>query len=181
MASDSKKVVAYIGLGSNLGDRIAYLRSAVNAIQHLGDSISLSSVYESEPFGVGDEQQPTYLNMAVSIQTNLDAEQLLSELMGIERANGRVRMRRNESRTLDIDVLTLGEEVIATTALTVPHPRMHERAFVMLPLAEIAPHSIHPVLQRTMSEIAAGLSCQGVRRIGSLDAALSRATSRNPV
>ena len=162
-----------IGLGSNLDDRLAYLRSAINAIQHLGDSMSASSIYESEPFGVGDDEQPMYLNMAVSIHTNLTPEQLLAELMDIERANGRVRIRRNQSRTLDLDVLMFGEELIETRALSVPHPRMHERAFVMLPLAEIAPHSVHPVLQRTMSEIAAGLSCQGVRRIGSLDAALS--------
>lgn len=181
MVSNLKPNIAYIGLGSNLGDRIAYLQSAVNAIQHLGDSISLSSVYESEPFGVGDEQQPMYLNMAMSIEAKLDPEQLLSELMGIERANGRARMRRNESRTLDIDILMFGEQLIETTALTVPHPRMHERAFVMLPLAEIAPRSVHPVLQRTISEIAAGLSCQGVRCIGSLDDALSQATSTNPV
>lgn len=181
MAAEVKSTVAFIGLGSNLGDRIAYLQSAINAIQHLGDSMSLSSVYESEPFGVGDEQQPMYLNMAVSIETKLYPEQLLSELMEIERANGRVRIQRNASRTLDIDVLMFGEELIETTALSVPHPRMHERAFVILPLAEIAPHSIHPVLQRTMSEIAAGLPCQGVRRIGNLDTALSQATSKNPV
>lgn len=181
MVSNLKPNIAYIGLGSNLGDRVAYLQSAVNAIQHLGDSMSVSSIYESEPFGVGDEQQSMYLNMAVSIETKLDPEQLLSELMGIERANGRIRVRRNESRTLDLDVLMFGEELIETTALFVPHPRMHERAFVVLPLAEIAPHSIHPVLQHTISEIAAGLSCQGVRCIGSLDAALSQATSTNPV
>ena len=96
-------------------------------------------MYESEPFGVGDDEQPMYLNMVVSIQTKLEPEKLLSELMDIERANGRVRIRRNESRTLDLDVLMFGEELIETSVLAVPHPRMHERAFVMLPLAEIAP------------------------------------------
>ncbi|MXZ02610.1 MAG: 2-amino-4-hydroxy-6-hydroxymethyldihydropteridine diphosphokinase [Chloroflexi bacterium] len=181
MAAEVKSTVAFIGLGSNLGNRVAYLQSAVNAIQHLGDSMSLSSVYESEPFGIGDDQQPMYLNMAVSIETKLGSEQLMSELMDIERANGRIRVRRNESRTLDLDILMFGDELIETSALVVPHPRMHERAFVILPLAEIAPHSVHPVLQRTMSEIAAGLSCEGVRCIGSLDAALSQATSTNPV
>ena len=180
MAAEIKPTVAYIGLGSNLGARVALLRSAVNAIQHLGDSMSLSSVYESEPFGVGDDEQPMYLNMTVSIETKLDPEQLLSELMDIERVNGRIRIRRNESRTLDLDVLMFGEEILDTPDLTVPHPRMHERAFVMLPLAEIAPDSVHPVLQRTMSEIAAGLSCQGVRRIGSLDAVWLQTTATNP-
>ena len=180
MAADLKPTVAYIGLGSNLGDRFAHLRSAVNAIQHLGDSITVSSVYESEPFGVGDGEQPMYLNMVVSIQTKLEPEQLLSELMDIERANGRVRIRRNESRTLDLDVLMFGEELIETSALTVPHPRMHERAFVMLPLAEIAPHSVHPALQRTMSEIAAELPNRDVRRVGRIDAALAQTSFMNP-
>lgn len=177
MGADLKPRVAYIGLGNNLGDRVAHLRSAVNAIQHLGDSMSVSSVYESEPFGIGDDEQPMYLNMVVSIQTELDAEQLLSELMDIERANGRVRIRINASRTLDLDILMFGDELIETSALAVPHPRMHKRAFVMLPLAEIAPHSVHPVLHRTMLEIAGDLPCQGVRRIGSLDALCSK----NPV
>ncbi len=181
MAADLKPTVAYIGLGSNLGDRVAYLRSAVNAIQHLGDSITASSVYESEPFGVGDDEQPMYLNMVVSIQTKLEPEKLLSELMDIERANGRVRIRRNESRTLDLDVLMFGEELIETSVLAVPHPRMHERAFVMLPLAEIAPHSVHPALQRTMSEIAAELPNRSVRRVGRIDAALAQTSFKNPV
>ena len=181
MAADLKPTVAYIGLGSNLGDRVAYLRSAVNAIQHLGDSITVSSVYESEPFGVGDDEQPMYLNMVVSIQTKLEPEKLLSELMDIERANGRVRIRRNESRTLDLDVLMFGEDLIETSVLTVPHPRMHERAFVMLPLAEIAPHSVHPALQRTMSEIAAELPNRSVRRVGRIDAALAQTSFMNPV
>ena len=181
MAADLKPTVAYIGLGSNLGDRVAHLRSAVNAIQHLVDSIARSSVYESEPFGVGDDEQPMYLNMVVSIQTKLEPEKLLSELMDIERANGRVRIRRNESRTLDLDVLMYGEELIETSVLTVPHPRMHERAFVMLPLAEIAPHSVHPTLQRTMSEIAAELPSRSVRRVGRIDAALAKTSFMNPV
>ena len=143
--------------------------------------MSVSSVYESEPFGVGDDEQPIYLNMAVSIQTKLAPEQLLAELLDIERANGRVRLRRNEARTLDLDILMFGEHLIETSALTVPHPRMHERAFVMLPLAEIAPHMVHPVLQRTVSEIAASLPDQGVRRIGSLDAAPAQIPFTNPV
>ena len=181
MPADLKPTVAYIGLGSNLGDRVAHLRSAVKAIQHLGDSIAVSSVYESEPFGVGDDEQPMYLNMVVSIQTKLEPEKLLSELMDIERTNGRVRIRRNESRTLDLDVLMFGEDLIETSVLTVPHPRMHERAFVMLPLSEIAPHSVHPTLQRTISEIAAELPSRSVRLVGRIDAALAQTSFMNPV
>ena len=160
--------IACIGLGSNLGDRLAYLSNAVNAIKQLGDSIAVSSVYESDPFDVGDESQPAYLNMVVSIRTTLAPLQLLTGLLDIEVANGRVRRYRNEPRTLDLDILTFGNEIIETAELTVPHPRMHERAFVMLPFAEICPDLIHPTLKRSMSQIADGLSDQGVHRIGEL-------------
>ena len=162
-------VTAYIGIGSNLGDRIANLRAAINAIQPLAVSISTSSVYESEPFDVGDEQHPMYLNMAISITTNLTPEQLLSHLMRIEQANGRLRIRKNEPRTLDLDILTYGDQIIDSPTLTIPHPRMHQRAFVMLPLAEIAPHALHPVSRRTMSDIADNLPRQTICRIGPLN------------
>ena len=132
-------MVTFIGLGSNLGDRVGYLRAAINAIKQLSDSMVLSSLYESEPFGVGDDVQPMYLNMALSLNTVLTPKQLLSELMDIEQSNGRVRSRRNESRTLDLDILMYGDEVIEDSELVIPHPRMHERAFVMLPMSEIAP------------------------------------------
>ena len=160
--------VAYIGLGSNLGDRIANLRAAINAIRHLGDLIAVSSVYESEPFGVEDDQ-PMYLNMTMAIRTHLRPTELLSELLDIERANGRIRNRPNESRTLDLDILMIDDTIMETPELVMPHPRMHERAFVMLPLAEIAPDLVHPKSNRTVSEIASKLSDQGVYRVGKID------------
>ena len=169
MAAISESTVAYIGLGSNLGDRVAHLLSAVNAIKHLSDSIAVSSVYESEPFGVGDDCQPRYLNMVISIHTGLGPYRLLTELLKIEKANGRVRHHRNESRTLDLDLLLFGGDIIETVELLVPHPRMHERAFVMLPMSEIAPDLTHPVKNLTMSEIAATLPDQGVQRLGTYD------------
>lgn len=157
--------VAYIGLGSNLGDRIAYLGAAIKSIKHLGDVIAISSVYESDPHGV-DEDQPLYLNMVISIRTRLNPTELLAQLLEIERANGRVRRRVNESRTLDLDVLMVDEQVLELPDLTVPHPRMHERGFVIIPLAEIAPHASHPILNSTASDIAADLTDQGLRRLG---------------
>ena len=169
MGSGIEATVTFIGLGSNLGDRVGYLRAAINAIKQLGDSMVLSSLYESEPFGVGDDVQPMYLNMALSLRTALTPKQLLSELMDIEQTNGRVRSRRNESRTLDLDILMYGDDVIESSELIVPHPRMHERAFVMLPMSEIAPQLVHPSLGLTMSEIARKLDDQGIRRVGTID------------
>ena len=168
MGSQIEPETVYIGLGSNLGDRVANLRAAINAIQHLGDAIELSTVYETEPFGV-DEDQPKYLNMVVAIRTNLMPTDLLSEFLDIERVHGRTRHRPNESRTLDIDILMYGDRVLDTPELVLPHPRMHERAFVMLPLSEIAPQAVHPTLKITVSEIAVELSDQGVYRVGEID------------
>ena len=168
MGSQIDPETVYIGLGSNLGDRVALLQAAINAIQHLGDSIKISAVYETEPFGV-DEDQPKYLNMVMAIRTDSSAAGLLSEFLDIERAHGRTRHRPNESRTLDIDILMYGDRVLDTPELVLPHPRMHERAFVMLPLSEIAPQAVHPTLKITVSEIAAELSDQGVYRVGEID------------
>ena len=107
--------------------------------------------------------------MVLAIRTRLGPHRLLTELLKIEKANGRVRHHRNESRTLDLDLLLFGGDIIETVELLVPHPRMHERAFVMLPISEIAPDLTHPVENLTMSEIAAALSDQGVRRLGTYD------------
>ena len=160
--------VAYIGLGSNLGDRVVYLRSAIGAIGELGKVIRISSVYETEPMDV-DEGQPKYLNMTITILTEFSPESLLSGLLEVECRNGRVRNQPNESRTLDIDLLIMGDELRNDPELVLPHPRMHGRAFVMLPLAEIAPDLIHPTIGSTASEIAARLPDQGVECVGAID------------
>lgn len=180
MGNRTEGTVAYIGLGSNLGDRLAHLRNAVDAVKHLGDSIAVSSLYESEPFGVGDDQQPMYLNMVLSIRTDLTPQQLLSELLKIELINGRVRHRRYESRTLDLDILMYGNEVIKTPELAIPHPRMHERAFVMLPLSEIAADLALPNCDLTISQLAMKLGDQGARCIGSLENLTPRQPIKNP-
>ena len=168
METTLNRSVAYIGIGSNLGDRVAYLGAAIDATKNLGDLIAVSSVYETEPFGV-DDDQPMYLNMTIAIRTELSSKLLLSRLLDIERRNGRVRNQPNESRTLDIDLLILGDELRDDPELVLPHPRMHERAFVMLPLAEIAPDLVHPTLGLSTSEIASRLSDQGVKCLGDID------------
>ena len=181
MALNGSSPMVYIGIGSNLGDRVAHLRSAVKAVKQLGDPISVSSVYETEPFGVSDEDQPMYLNMVVGIRTGFRPQSLLHELLRIEIENGRVRERRNESRTLDLDILVYGDEVIRSRDLAVPHPRMHERGFVMMPLAEIAAELVVPLLGRTVYEISRGLPDQGVRRIGEIEELAEARVVRNLV
>ena len=168
MHSSSTVTVAYIGLGTNLGDRIANLKSAVNALDSLGELIAVSSVYETEPVDV-DDIQPKFLNMVVALETRLSPHALLREILEIERVNGRVRKRQNEARTLDLDILLMDDLILTTVELTFPHPRMHERAFVMIPLAEIAPDTVHPILKRAASEIAANLDTGGIERLGMID------------
>ncbi len=169
MGDNGTGTVAYIGIGSNLGDRIAHLRDAIKAVKQLGGLLSVSSVYETEPFGVEDEEQPMYLNMVVTVCTELKPRQLLDELMKIELANGRIRHQRNESRTLDLDILLYGDEMIELTELEVPHPRMHQREFVMVPLAEIAPDLVLPKVNLSVSEIAEDLPNHGIRRVRAID------------
>ena len=129
---------AYIGLGANLGEPEATLRAALRALAALPDSVlqACSSFYRSAPIAATG---PDYLNAVVRLDTRLAPHALLAELQRIEQAHGRDRPYRNAPRTLDLDLLLYGEQRFATPALTVPHPRLHERAFVVLPLVEIAP------------------------------------------
>lgn len=131
-------VDAYVGIGANLGDRGAALQGAITELAALPGTVVLarSSVYESAPLDAGGGD---YLNAVVQLATTLAPLELLHALQAIERAHGRVRKHRNAPRTLDLDLLMHGDATSATTELTLPHPRLHERAFVLLPLAEIAP------------------------------------------
>jgi 2-amino-4-hydroxy-6-hydroxymethyldihydropteridine diphosphokinase len=134
-------VTAYIGLGANLGAAAATVVSAIDAIADM-DGVALarqSSLYSSAPVDAGG---PDYVNAVVQIQTCLTAPDLLSALQAIELRAGRERPYRNAPRTLDLDVLLYGDACIASATLDVPHPRMWERAFVLLPLAEIAPQRV---------------------------------------
>jgi 2-amino-4-hydroxy-6-hydroxymethyldihydropteridine diphosphokinase len=130
---------AYVALGANLGDREAAIREAVRLLAaHDGISVAgLSTLRETEPFGVAD--QPRYVNGAVALDTELGPRELLAALLGVEARLGRVRRERWGPRTIDLDLLVHGDAEVDEPGLTVPHPRLHERRFVLEPLAELAP------------------------------------------
>ena len=153
---------AYIGLGSNLGDRAANLAEARRRLDEAGRIVAVSSIYETEPWGVGPGQ-PDYLNQVVAITTALPPSDLLKELLGVERVMGRVRAAPGDPRVIDLDLLLYGDEVIDEPGLTLPHPRMCDRAFVLTPLAEIAPDALHPVNGLTISALNASVDHSGVR------------------
>jgi 2-amino-4-hydroxy-6-hydroxymethyldihydropteridine diphosphokinase len=138
-------VIAYVALGGNVGDPALALRQAVERIAQLpGTSVTRrSSLYRTAPV---DSTGPDYINAVAEISTSLSAPELLEQLQAIERAAGRERPYRNAPRTLDLDVLLYGSARIDSARLQVPHPRMNERAFVLVPLAEIAPHLVPPAL-----------------------------------
>lgn len=141
---------AFLGLGSNLGDREVYLRQAVT---RLPDVVNVSPIYETEPVG-GPPGQSAYLNVVVELRTDLDPRSLLDLAGKLEQAAGRVRVERDGPRTLDVDVLMVGDLRVDEPDLAVPHPRMAERRFVLAPLADIAPDLV-PVgwEDRTVGEV----------------------------
>jgi len=157
---------AYIALGSNLGERAALLRGALAALRCAGDVrvVAESAVYETSP--VGGPAQPDYLNMVVAVETSLGPKALLERCLAVEAEHGRVRRERWGARTLDLDLLSYGAETRQTEQLTLPHPRMAERAFVLVPLAEVAPEL--KIGDTTAGALAARCDGGGLRRIGPL-------------
>lgn len=161
-------VTAYLGLGSNLGDRFLLMREALQKLKNsTGIKVSrVSPVYESEPIGV--PRQPRYLNAVVEIFTDLDEKKLLKVCQAIEDELGRVRNERWGPRNIDIDILIYDDLVSSTRELSIPHPFFHEREFVLRPMADIAPDLIHPVLDLSVSELLEGVEESGVKKMNSL-------------
>lgn len=157
---------AFVGLGGNLGDVETTLAEALWAIDGLPQTSirAQSALYRSKPWGRGD--QPDFLNGAVELQTRMTPRVLLEHLLAIEERFGRVRAKEDRwgPRTLDLDLLVFGEEVIDEPGLHVPHPRLHERAFVLVPLAEIAP-SLHIVGQGKVSDLLAQVDASGIEAV----------------
>ncbi len=159
----------YLGLGSNLGDRQANL---ARALKLLGERLHIelvSSLYETEP--VDYAEQPLFLNAICRAQTELGPMQLLSLVKGIEASLGRVPSFPNAPRPIDIDIIFYGDLIMETPDLTIPHPRLEERAFVLIPLLEIAPDLRHPVSGENVKDLAARVGGrEGVKKIGELRA-----------
>lgn len=146
------KKLVYLSMGSNLGGRESYLREAISRLQDLGVIRQVSAFYETQPVEVRDEQ-PWFLNCAVAMETELLPLDFLSRMLAVEQSMGRTRTEPKGPRTIDIDIVFFGNDVLDTPELTVPHPAMHQRRFVLEPLAEIAPALVHPVLKRTVQEM----------------------------
>jgi 2-amino-4-hydroxy-6-hydroxymethyldihydropteridine diphosphokinase len=145
---------AYLLLGSNLGDRAALLREALAQLTgRAGQVVVRSAIYETTAWG--REDQPAFLNQAVALSTTLTAPELLEQCLATERRAGRERLERWGSRTLDVDILLFGQQLIELPGLTVPHPRLAERRFALVPLAEIAGALIHPESGLSITELLA--------------------------
>lgn len=158
---------AILLIGGNLDNRIANLQQAVQTIhQQAGKVIKASALYETAPWG--NVQQPDYLNQALQIETSLEPLPLLHTLLNIERNIGRIRQQKWGARVIDIDIIFYDDQVISLPELKVPHPRMQNRRFVLVPLNEILPGLVHPVLQQNISTLLA--ECKDelpVKRVGS--------------
>jgi len=148
---DIKIVPVYLGLGSNMGERQENLTLALDYISQRLRIEKKSSVYDTEP--VGDAKQPRFLNMVCRVTTSLAPATLLTVLKGIESKMGRLPGPPNSPRPIDIDILLYGDQVIETHELKIPHPRLAERAFVLVPLVEIAPDLVHPVLKQSAKDL----------------------------
>ena len=158
------KKTVYLSLGSNLGDRKVNLEAAISDLRKLGEVRAISAFYETEPMEF--TAQPWFLNCAVALETELMPKQLLKAILGIEHRMGRRRTQPKGPRTIDIDILLFGSSMISTKGLTVPHPAMHARRFVLEPLVEIASEARHPALHKTVRELRDALSAGGaVKRI----------------
>jgi 2-amino-4-hydroxy-6-hydroxymethyldihydropteridine diphosphokinase len=156
--------IVYLALGTNLGDRRANLQAAMDSFAPEIKILSESKVYETAPWGYAD--QPPFLNMAVKAETDLEALALLAHLKQLEAKLGREKTFRWGPRLIDMDILFYDDLVFQSESLTIPHPHLHERAFVIVPLADIAPDFVHPVSKRTVRELLADVNAKDIRPYG---------------
>lgn len=160
----SVHALAYLSLGSNIGDRQAHLHDAIALLGEYGRMTAVSSFYETEPVEFTD--QAWFINCAVALETSLRPDELMAHILEIEQQMGRKRVQRKGPRLIDIDILLFGDVVVNKPELTIPHRAMVDRRFVLEPLLEIAPEVVHPVLKKTMRELLDGLpDGQAVRRL----------------
>jgi len=159
--------IVYLALGTNLGDRMDNLRRAIAALSPSVKVTALSPVYETPPWGYAD--QPAFLNMALAGKTDLEPLALITFLKKLETELGREKTFRNGPRLIDMDILFYDDLVFNQDDLVIPHPRLHERAFVLVPLNDIAPDLMHPVLKRTIRDLLKEVDTKGVNFHGRLD------------
>jgi len=158
------KHTVYIALGTNLGDRLANLHAAIESMPPEIHVLAESHVYETPPWGY--EDQPAFLNMVLKTETDLVPEALLKYLKQLEVELGRKQNFRWGPRLIDLDILFYDDLVLDSPSLVIPHMRLHERAFVLVPLMDIAPELIHPVFKRNVRELLAKVDTQGIARFG---------------
>lgn len=154
----------YLALGANLGDRLANLRAVLAVLPPNVELLAQSPIYETPPWGVTD--QPAFLNMVVRGQTQLPPHELLKQLKSLETTLGRIPGIRYGPRLIDIDILFYDDLLLDTPELTIPHPRLHERAFVLVPLADLEPALIHPGMGKSVRALLAAVDTKGIVRYG---------------
>jgi 2-amino-4-hydroxy-6-hydroxymethyldihydropteridine diphosphokinase len=155
-------IATFLALGSNLGDRAANLQTAIARLSPAVTVLACSPIYETAPWGFTD--QPAFLNQVVQGTTTLSPLELLHQIKSIETQLGRVPTVRYGPRTIDLDILFYENQVFDTPQLTIPHPRLHERAFVLVPLADLAPNWVHPVFDQTIAALLQKVELTGVHR-----------------
>jgi 2-amino-4-hydroxy-6-hydroxymethyldihydropteridine diphosphokinase len=157
------KHIVYLALGTNIGERADNLKEAISSLSPQMEVKAKSHVYETPPWGY--EDQPKFFNQVVKAQTYLEPVQLLKHLKRLEIALGRTPSFQNGPRLIDIDVLFFDDVIVNTPTLTLPHPRLHERGFVLLPLMDVAPDLVHPVLQKTVRDMLGACDLSGIKQV----------------